>query len=77
MTAPAEFTLADLSPEERFLLGWLAKEDESTLGECQGKSLSALVGMALAEIEEVPAAGLAEYGAVTLTERGRQLASEL
>lgn len=39
-----------LNSQERFLLEWLAKEDSSALGECQGKDLDSLVARNLAQI---------------------------
>lgn len=57
----------ELSQSERFLIGWLAEEDSSALGECKGRDLDALVRNGLARIVN---ADRGDYARVELTPDG-------
>jgi hypothetical protein len=63
--------MAKLTGEQRFLLEWLSKEDSSSLGECHGKSLDALVEQGLAVIGAVAPGMHGHYRRVSLTPAGR------
>lgn len=58
-----------LTSQQRFLLEWLSKEDASSLGECVGCALTALVDHGLAKIEHRERGAWAE---VSLTAAGRR-----
>lgn len=57
---------------EHDLLEWLSKEDDSSLGECNGPLLDALVAKGLAEIIPAPDGIDPRYGRVRLSEAGWQ-----
>lgn len=57
-----------LTSEEKFVLNWLAKEDESDIRECQGRALTVLVNVGAASID-----GLR----VSVTDNGIALLKEL
>jgi hypothetical protein len=58
-----------LTSGERFLLEWLAKEDSSALGECEGADLAHLEQMALVVIQPVEGKHR-HYSRVSVTEPG-------
>lgn len=66
-----------LSTSQRFLLGWLSKEESSALGECEGSDLDVLVSKGLASIKQAPAKRGRQYGCVSLTEAGYTLNSRI
>jgi len=54
-----------------FLLEWLAKEETSALGECDGKALERLVERGFAVITPPPCGKDRLYSRVSLTDKGR------
>ena len=73
-----------LTADERDLLEWLSREDESQYGECHGPELDSLVAKGLAQVGD-ERSGLVNsfiakgrgimFRAVTLTEAGRAIAA--
>jgi hypothetical protein len=68
--------MSALTQPQAFLLEWLSKEDESTLGECQGADLDELVLRGFATIRPGPPR-FEEYGKVALTDAGFAAAEAL
>lgn len=60
-------SLPILTDDQRFVLQWLAIEDESALGECRGAALSTLVAKGFAEISN---AARGDWAGVSITPRG-------
>ena len=76
----------DLDKSERDLLLWLAKEDFSQYGECDGHALDGLIAKGLAQVHEgreyqeragfIAKGDGPKYRAVSLTPRGYVVAIE-
>jgi hypothetical protein len=66
----------ELTAEEQRLLDWLATEDTSTCGECNGLALDHLVETGLAEIVPTHTGTTIDprYNRVRLTQLGRERA---
>ncbi len=64
---PGPIPPGGLTSEERFVLDWLAKEDFSLFGECEGQALTVLINCGLAEVTEKERGGWAK---VAVTEAG-------
>jgi hypothetical protein len=62
-----------LTSQEKFLLEWLSKEDESAYGECSGQALTVLINCGLAKTAAMPN----DYSSVSLTDAGYDLAKQL
>lgn len=73
---PASSEKVALAPQEASLIEWLSREDSSTHGECNGTCLDRLISLGLAILGPPDDRGDL-YRAVSLTEAGRKLASEL
>ena len=56
-----------LTSQEKFLLEWLGKEDNSAYGECYGSALNVLINCGLAQTSETPPS---DYSRVSLTDAG-------
>jgi hypothetical protein len=66
-----------MTKEQIFLLKWLSKEDSSSMGECEGKDLSYLVGCGFAKIFwDKRGIKYITYSRVSLTEKGRKKVKE-
>lgn len=65
--------LTDLTREQRFLLEWLAKEDSSALGECEGSALNTLIERGYATIGPMPDGHPRQYARVKVTETGFEM----
>lgn len=62
-------TTTTLTKNERFVLEWLAKEDDSLYGEARGKAYDALLELGLVEVCYRDRRG-EDYNRVRLTEAG-------
>lgn len=65
---PSPIPPGGLTRRERFVLEWLSKEDFSTIGECEGQTLTVLLNCGLVEITQGDR-GL--WAKVSLTDAGR------
>lgn len=65
----------ELKPPAAYMLDWLAKEDDSAFGECQGDDFTNLLALGLVEFVHPPLKGetLSGYERVRLSEHGRTM----
>lgn len=69
--------MTPLTTEQKFLLEWLSTEDQTSLGECSGDDLDALVDLGYVSIDPVPAGCFdANRRAVRVTEIGLKTIAE-
>jgi hypothetical protein len=66
--------LAHETEARHFLIRWLAQEDSSVYGECNGKDFDALLFLDLVTKPVAPAGRPIEYARVSLTDKGYALA---
>jgi hypothetical protein len=66
-----------LMSQEKFLLDWLSKEDFSSLGECEGQSLTVLINCGLAQVGRDALGRRGLSAPVSLTEAGWALLRQL